>query len=77
MCLPIAGRIVATEAQDPNRVRIEVDGAAREVSAALLADPPCVGDWVLIHLGFAVERISPAHAAEIMAARREIGATSS
>ena len=39
------------------RAHIDVSGAGREVSTLLLADPVAVGDWLLVHVGFALARI--------------------
>jgi hydrogenase expression/formation protein HypC len=67
MCLAIPGQIV--ELLDDARLIavVEVVGVRRRVDLGLLADdPPSPGDWVLIHVGFAMSRISEADAAEQM-----------
>lgn len=64
MCLAIPGRISALE-EDREFATVDVTGVRRRVNVALLADMPLeVGDWVLIHVGFAMSRISDAEAAE-------------
>lgn len=60
MCLAIPGQIV--ELCDPERflARVDVDGVRRVVNVALVAggaDGVEVGDWVLIHVGFALSRV--------------------
>jgi hydrogenase expression/formation protein HypC len=46
---------------------VEVTGVRRRVDLGLLQDDmPAVGDWVLIHVGFAMSRISEEQAAEQM-----------
>lgn len=58
MCLGLPGRIV--EIVDPeNRIaKADVAGVRRSISIALLADEGVsVGDWVLIHVGFAMSKI--------------------
>ena len=60
MCLAIPGRIL--EVTDPsNRIAsVEVAGVRRSVNVGLLdgEDPPVTaGDWVLIHVGFALSRV--------------------
>jgi hydrogenase expression/formation protein HypC len=67
MCLAIPGQIV--ELLDDARLVavVEVVGVRRRVDLGRLEDdPPSPGDWVLIHVGFAMSRISEAEAAEQM-----------
>ena len=69
MCLAIPGRIVeVAERQDAfDAAVVEVAGVRRKVDLGLLQDDrPGVGDWVLIHVGFAMSRISEADAREQM-----------
>ena len=59
MCLAIPGRIVAISSDQPNTAVVEVVGVRRKVDLGLLRDnPPLAGDWVLIHGGFAMSKIS-------------------
>ncbi|MDQ1486867.1 MAG: hydrogenase expression/formation protein HypC [Actinomycetota bacterium] len=69
MCLGIPGRVVeAVEGYDGQLALIDVAGAARQVNVGMLDGLPLQGgDWVLIHMGFAVSRIDEAEAAEAMA----------
>jgi hydrogenase expression/formation protein HypC len=79
MCLAIPGRIL--EVTDPERrlARVEVAGVTRTVSIGLLegehdgagAQP---GDWVLIHVGFALSRIDEAEADATLALLQGMGA---
>jgi len=59
MCLGIPGQIV--EIVDPSNhiAKIDVSGVRRNVNVALIAldDGVAVGDWVLIHVGFALSKI--------------------
>jgi len=60
MCLGIPGQIV--ELVDPQRhiAKVEVSGVRRNVNVGLLVageDAVDVGDWVLIHVGFALSKI--------------------
>jgi hydrogenase expression/formation protein HypC len=65
MCLAIPGRIVAQVANDPRFAVVEVSKVRRVINIDLLADEPLeIGDWVLIHVGFAMTRISEAAAQE-------------
>ncbi len=72
MCLGIPGQI--TEITDPvNRLAIvNVSGVKRQINIACIVDEThpvesCVGDWVLVHVGFAMNRIDPDEAAETLA----------
>jgi len=56
MCLAIPGQIVEI-VDEPNRLaRVEVAGVRRTVSVGLLDDIG-VGDWVLVHVGFAISKV--------------------
>jgi hydrogenase expression/formation protein HypC len=68
VCLGTPGRVVERSADHPELARCDVDGVVRNINIALLEDdPPACGDWVLIHLGFALERMTEGEAAEILA----------
>lgn len=42
---------------------VDVVGVRRYIDTGLLQDdPPCVGDWVLVHVGFAMSKVSEAEA---------------
>ncbi len=72
MCLGIPGQIV--ELVDPGRqiAKAEVSGVRRNVNVGLLDDPD-VGDWVLIHVGFAMSKIDEEEAQATLAFLRELG----
>ncbi|HEX5149342.1 MAG TPA: HypC/HybG/HupF family hydrogenase formation chaperone [Candidatus Limnocylindrales bacterium] len=70
MCLGIPGRIVELPADRPDLGRVDVEGVVRDINMLLLADdPPAPGDWVLIHLGFALEKMTEAQVAEVRSTR--------
>jgi hydrogenase expression/formation protein HypC len=59
MCLAIPARIVELFPEEQNRALVEVVGVRRHIDTGLLADdPPKAGEWVLIHVGFAMSKIS-------------------
>jgi hydrogenase expression/formation protein HypC len=59
MCLAIPAKVVELFPEEQNRALIEVVGVRRSIDTGLLADdPPKMGDWVLIHVGFAMSKIS-------------------
>ena len=67
MCLAIPGKIVELDSQNANQALVDVVGVRRKVDLGLLQDdPPVLGDWVLIHVGFAMSKISEADAADQM-----------
>jgi len=67
VCLAIPGQIVELDSHNANQAVVEVVGVRRKVDLGLLQDEPAVpGDWVLIHVGFAMSKISEADAADQM-----------
>lgn len=67
MCLAIPGKIVELVSEQDQVGVVEVAGVRRKVQLGLLSeDPPVTGDWVLIHVGFAMSKISETDAAEQM-----------
>jgi hydrogenase expression/formation protein HypC len=65
MCLAIPGKLVELPAERPQFAIVEVAGVRRQVNIDLLSEEPLEsGDWVLIHVGFAMSKISEAGAAE-------------
>ncbi len=64
MCLAIPGQIESID-HDTNLAVVGVLGAKRKINTDLLIDETLVeGDWVLIHVGFAMSKISPEYAEE-------------
>jgi hydrogenase expression/formation protein HypC len=67
MCLAIPGKIVEMVPDQHNLALVEVGGVRRKIDVGLLEDDPAgPGDWVLIHVGFAMNKISEEGAAEQM-----------
>ena len=65
MCLAIPGQVLELCADHPHLAVVEVSKVRRRVNVGLLEDEPLVvGDWVLIHVGFAMSRISEEAAQE-------------
>ncbi len=76
MCLAIPGKIVELVAGQNCVGTVEVTGVRRKVQLGLLEDDmPKVGDWVLIHVGFAMSKISEQDAMEQMRLLRALGET--
>lgn len=59
MCLAIPAKIVELFPDEESRAMVEVVGVRRHIDTGLLADDSLkTGDWVLIHVGFAMSKIS-------------------
>ena len=78
MCLGIPGRIETID--DPVRklATVDIGGVKRQVNIACIVDEEhpassCIGDWVLIHVGFAMSRIDEDEAAETLRILTELG----
>jgi hydrogenase expression/formation protein HypC len=72
MCLAIPGRIVEM-VDEANRIaKVDVSGVRRNVNVALLDDAG-VGDYVLIHVGFALSKVDEIEAEETLRMLRELG----
>ncbi|MBV9734680.1 MAG: HypC/HybG/HupF family hydrogenase formation chaperone [Acidisphaera sp.] len=77
MCLGIPGRIVQVIDAAEQLAMVEVAGIRRPVNISFICDdlrPPeaCVGDWVLVHVGFAMSRIDADEAARTLAVLQEM-----
>ena len=58
MCLGIPGEVVEILADREDLAMVSVEGVKRVVNVGLLEDEPLTpGDWVLIHVGFALSKI--------------------
>jgi hydrogenase expression/formation protein HypC len=76
VCLAIPGKIVEVDPQNALQAVVEVVGVRRKIDLGLLQDdPPVVGDWVLIHVGFAMSKISEADARDQMQTLNMLGET--
>jgi hydrogenase expression/formation protein HypC len=65
VCLAIPGQVLEICADNPHLAVVEVSKVRRKVNVGLLDDEPLLaGDWVLIHVGFAMSRISEEAAQE-------------
>ena len=74
MCLGIPGRIVEFVGADRQLARADVSGVRRVVHVGLVEpNGLAVGDWVLIHVGFALSRIDAAEAERTLAFLRDLG----
>jgi hydrogenase expression/formation protein HypC len=68
MCLGVPARVIEVK---ESSATVEVGGARREISVMLL-DRVAAGDWVILHAGFAIEKLSPEEAEKTLALFKEI-----
>ncbi|WP_026607809.1 HypC/HybG/HupF family hydrogenase formation chaperone [Methylocapsa acidiphila] len=77
MCLGIPGRIVAITDASRKLATVDVAGVKREINVACIigdrAVEDCVGDWVLVHVGFAMSLINEEQAIETLRILTELG----
>ena len=74
MCLGIPGQIVDMKTDHPDLAMVDVSGVARPVNLGMLSSQSLqVGDWVMIHMGFALERMSPEEAADALEILQALG----
>ncbi|MRR54587.1 MAG: HypC/HybG/HupF family hydrogenase formation chaperone [Deltaproteobacteria bacterium] len=68
MCLAVPMQITS---RDGDQIVAEIDGVSREASLMMLGEDVQVGDYVLIHAGFAISRLDEAEALETLSLMRE------
>jgi len=74
VCLGIPGRVAAFDEANPHVATVEVTGVRRRINVGLLEDEElAVGDWVLIHVGFAMSRIDEEEATRALDGLRLMG----
>lgn len=71
MCLAIPARVV--ERLEGDDAVVELDGVRKTISLALV-DEVVVGDFVIVHVGFAISRLDPEEAAQTLALFAQAGA---
>jgi hydrogenase expression/formation protein HypC len=78
MCLGIPGRVVRIDDASRKLATVEIGGVTRQVNIACIVTEShpvdaCVGDWVLVHVGFAMARIDEREASETLRILQELG----
>jgi hydrogenase expression/formation protein HypC len=78
MCLGIPGQIVRIDDLERKLATAAISGVERQVNLACIVDSDhsvesCLGDWVLIHVGFAMSRIDEAEARATLQILVELG----
>ncbi len=74
MCLGIPGQVAEITDPEAHLAKVDVNGIKRTISVRLLAaDGLDVGDWVLVHVGFAMAKIDQREADLTLDAVRKMG----
>lgn len=74
MCLGIPGEVIEFLPDQPDLAKVDVSGVKRVINVGLLAEEAVEpGDWVLIHVGFALSKIDEAEAAAALQFLEGIG----
>ncbi len=74
MCLGIPGEVIEFLPDQPDLAKVDVSGVKRVINVGLLAEEKVEpGDWVLIHVGFALSKIDEAEAAAALQFLEGIG----
>lgn len=78
MCLGIPGCIVSIDDADDMVATVDVCGVRRQINISCIVDDKhpvetCLGDWVLVHVGFAMSRIDAVEAAATLKILEELG----
>ena len=74
MCLGIPGEVIEFLPDQPDLARVNVSGVRRVINVGLLTEENLVpGDWVLIHVGFALSKIDESEAAAALEFLEGIG----
>lgn len=78
MCLGIPGRIVEITDPEHKLALVDVSGVQRQVNVSCIVNDQhplesTIGDWVLVHVGFAMSRINEEEAAATLQVLNELG----
>ena len=78
MCLGIPGRVIAITDAGNKLGMVDVCGVRRQINLACVVNEAhtvesCVGDWVLVHVGFAMSRINEQEAQLTLELLKQLG----
>lgn len=78
MCLGIPGQIIEITDAERLLAKVDISGVKREVNIACIVSDEhpvsaCIGDWVLVHVGFAMSRIDEDEASRTLQILEELG----
>ena len=77
MCLGIPGKIIEITNAQHKLATVDIGGVKRQINIACIVNEQhpvesCIGDWVLVHVGFAMNRINEQEAFETLKILQEI-----
>ena len=72
MCLGVPMKILS---KDGDSIVAEVDGVSKEANVMLLGEDVAIGDYVIVHAGFAISRLDEEYAEETLRLMREVFAS--
>lgn len=72
MCLGVPAQIV--EIPEPARAKVSISGVTRMISTDLMTEDLAVGEWVLVHVGFALSKIDEDEAQLTLQQIKQLGA---
>lgn len=78
MCLGIPGKIISLDEKINKLAIVDVGGVRRQINISCIVDEDhspesCIGNWVLVHVGFAMSRINEEEAAKTLELLEEMG----
>jgi hydrogenase expression/formation protein HypC len=78
MCVGVPGQIVSIVDAATDTALVEIGGIRRAINISFIVEgghphADCVGDWVLVHVGFAMSRIDAAEALKTLELLQELG----
>ncbi len=72
MCLAVPAKVVEIVDEENQIAKVDIGGVRRNISVALLEDVK-VGDWVLVHVGFAIQKVDEEEAAQTLELLKGLG----
>jgi len=72
MCLAVPAKVVEIVDEENQIAKVDIGGVRRNISVALLEDVK-VSDWVLVHVGFAIQKVNEEEAMQTLALLRQLG----
>jgi hydrogenase expression/formation protein HypC len=73
MCLAVPGKLISIKGEDINRTgKVSFGGVIKEVSLAYVPEAQ-IGDYVIVHVGFALSTVDEAEAQQVFGYLEEIG----
>jgi len=72
MCLAVPAKVVEIVDEENQIAKVDIGGVRRNISVALLEDVR-VGDWVLVHVGFAIQKVDEEEAMQTLTLLKQLG----